>query len=244
LATIIITYAQNPIKRGKNTSVGQGSSITIPANSQVGDVAVIGTYSYSSVQGSPVPTPTGWTALPQVGNTATFYKVLNASDPGASVSLTNSCTGSVIDVYGNVGIPVSQQSFYAGGLSSSVPSIPIKAGATPLYIWAVATSGPSMGNVYGATGWVNDAANGGFYKDYFYAWSGPTSTIDTNLPAGSIQTGESSSGGTVVVIMLPAVPPVTQNAYILGANAGADVLTTSMLLGANAGADVALLWTP
>jgi hypothetical protein len=200
---------------------------------------------------SGVVTPTGWTKLSPAGGdgTCVFTKVITAGDLGATVGISGlgwaDTTALPIDlqIWQNVGSVTA--SFQNGTATSTVfPSIPSVIGAVPLYAWTGYTSGSNASptSFNATTGWV-----GNYTRSTYNAlgvWYAPPLTTSTN-PGGSLSQNSGIAGSPWAAATIMLLPPaVVQNAYILGANAGADVLTTSMLLGANAGLDKALLWTP
>lgn len=237
-----------PVRRAGSlaiySSIGGVLSVSIPTSAQAGDIGII-VCSTASTSFSSASAP-GWTLVQQRGTTKTnlliFWKVLAASDAGATVSVSGTGWSSksnvaAVEVWSAAKTPVA-----TFGSGATLPSATAVADSIPLYTWlAPDASAPPPSSVTPPAGW------GGSYLR-----SGSTTAdLGLGLWFGNPTTGSSAPGGTLGGANYTAInatiilaPSQVQNVVLAGATSAQDIYLTPILAGASAAQDVNLVWTP
>ncbi len=233
------------------------ASVVIPSGAVIGDVAVITLFVYAPFQGT-TAAPSGWTKLGSpsgggsIASVVVFWKILIAADLGSTVVISgmggNNNIVVSVEVWGGALAPTSVFPAKSTSNQYTLPSAPAATGSIPLYIWA----GYDTASCTPPSALTPPAGWSGSYNANTFAVNGTglgvwftNPTAGTSAPGGTLTpSGGSGTGAYTVMATIILPPSVTQNAYLIGANAGADTLCTTTLIGANAGADTTLLWTP
>jgi hypothetical protein len=219
-------------------------NIALPAAAQTGDLAII---SLSANAGN--VTGTGWTRLGYSGvtsvtNLAVYWKILTASDLGATVPATSNMVtvGVSVEVWSYASAPTAT---FSKTTTGSFPSATAPVNSVPLYAWAGYDADDSFGNPDAP---ASIAAPSGCTGAYLLAtvtnngtrglgvWYAPPIT-GTTAPATTVSVPVQSAVTATIVI-----PPSQDQICILaGSQAGADQTVQIILAGANAAADKVLV---
>jgi hypothetical protein len=221
--------------------------VVIPSAAVVGDIAIISIYT-DALTAKP-NTPPGWTKLGESDGTYAmnlfvFWKVITATDPGATVNVGPYSSGSQvngvvysIEVWSGAVAPPTIAS--ARSNTGTAPSLAAAAGSIPLYVTALYDDSPNA-----PSGLTAPSGLSGAYKQGSSPMNGlglfyGNPITGTTIPSQAFS-GTTAGYGLFATI---ALPPATF-VILAGAQAGADQIVTPILAGANAASDTKLMWTP